>query len=143
MKEAASKQQVESILKDYHWMINSIKVLNDSMLDAGEGLTAQYGVESTLPKPKGKTGDPIYREVERREKRYGVIKKYMTKISLIQEKLHLIEDLREQEVLHWLLEGKSYSWIARHMGLSERHIRRLRDSIINTLSDMPSLPRTS
>ncbi|MFJ7976517.1 phage portal protein [Peribacillus sp. NPDC096379] len=54
MKEAASKQ-IESILKDYHWMMNSIKILRDSMKDAGEGLTAQYGIEATLPKPQGYT----------------------------------------------------------------------------------------
>ena len=142
LKEAASKQ-IESILKDYHWMMNSIKILNDSMLDAGEGLTAQYGIESSMPKPKGMASDTIYREVKRREKRHCIIKKYMDKISVIQDKLYLVQDSRQQEVLHWLLEGKSYSWIARHMGLSERHIRRLRDSIINTMSEMPSLPKTS
>lgn len=138
-----NQKEIENILKDYHWMINSIKILNDSMQDAGEGLTAQYGIESSMPKPKGVTGDPIYREIVRREKRYGVINKYKAKISVIQDKLYLIKDDRELEVLHWLLEGKSYRWIAMHMGLSDRHIRRIRDSIVDQLSDMSQMSHTS
>ncbi|EWG12732.1 helix-turn-helix transcriptional regulator [Cytobacillus firmus] len=133
MKEAASKQ-IESILKDYHWMMNSIKILRDSMKDAGEGLTAQYGDEAGMPKAQGTTSDPVYRENLRREKRYSVIHKYEAKISVIQDRLHLITDNREIEVLHWLLEGKSYRWIGAHMGLSFSHIKRIRDSIVDQLS---------
>lgn len=129
-----NKKEIENILKDYHWMINSIKILNNSMLDAGEGLTAQYGNEAGMPKPQGVTGDPIYREVARREKRYSVIEKYKVKISVIQERFHLIVDDRDLEVLHWLLEGKSYRWIGAHMGLSFSHIKRIRDSIVEKLS---------
>ncbi len=137
-----NQKEIENILKDYHWIINSIKILNDSMKDAGEGLTAQYGIEATMPKAQGTTGDPIYREVVRREKRHNVIDKYKTKISIIQDRIHLIKDDREIEVLHWLLEGKSYRWIAMHMGLSHSHIRRLRDSIVDKLceSNVPNVP---
>ncbi|OHX41683.1 helix-turn-helix transcriptional regulator [Cytobacillus oceanisediminis] len=133
MKEAASKQ-IESILKDYHWMMNSIKILRDSMKDAGEGLTAQYGDAAGMPKAQGTTRDPVYRENVRRERRYSVIHKYEAKISVIQDRLYLIEDDREIEVLHWLLEGKSYRWIGAHMGLSFSHIKRIRDSIVDQLA---------
>jgi hypothetical protein len=134
MKEAASKQ-IESILKDYHWMMNSIKILRDSMKDAGEELTAQYGDEAGMPKAKGSTSDPVYRECVRREKRYSVIHKYETKISIIQDRMHLITDDREIEVLYWLLEGKSYRRIAMHMGLSHTHIGRIKDSIVKKMSE--------
>lgn len=130
-----NRKEIENILKDYHWMINSIKELRKSLQSAGEGLIAQYGVEATLPKPQGVTGDPIYRELIRREKRHAVINKYKAKISVIQDRLHLIKDDRELEVLHWLLEGKSYRWIGMHMGLSFSHIKRIRDSIVDKLAD--------
>lgn len=137
-----NKKEIENILKDYHWMINSVKILKDSMKDAGEGLTAQYGDEAGMPKAQGITGDPIYREIERREKRYSVINKYKAKISIIQDRLHIIEDDRELEVLHWLLEGKSYRWIGYHMGLSDRHIRRIRDNIVSQMSQMSDRSET-
>src|SRR5579875_907481 len=113
-----NKKEIENILKDYHWMMNSIKMLRESMKDAGEGLTAQYGMEAGQPKAIGTTGDPVYREILRREKRHSVINKYKARISIIQERIHVIQDDREQEVLHWLLEGKSYRWIGMHMGFS-------------------------
>ncbi|WP_230203602.1 LuxR C-terminal-related transcriptional regulator [Bacillus massiliigorillae] len=138
-----SQKQIEDILKDYHWMINSIKILNSSLQDAGEGLTAQYGLESSLPKAKGTNGDPVFREAVRREKRFSVIDKYRYKVSIIQDRIPLITDERETEVLHWLLEGKSYRWIGMHMGLSDRHIRRIRDSIVEKMSDMSHLSKTS
>lgn len=72
MKENASKQ-IESILKDYHWMMNSIKILRDSMKDAVEGLIAQYGDAAGMPKAQGTTSDPVYRECVRREKRFSFI----------------------------------------------------------------------
>lgn len=138
------KKEIEQILKDYHWMINSIKIMRKSLQEAGEErLTAQYGDESALPKPKGTTSDPVYREILRREKRWRKIEQYERKVKMVQDRIHVIQDEREFEVLHWLLDGKSYSWIARHMGLSERHIRRLKDSIVEQMSEMPSLPKTS
>ncbi|UQD53316.1 DNA-binding response regulator [Bacillus methanolicus] len=138
-------KEIEQILKDYHWMINSIKILRDSMKDAGERLTAQYGDEAALPKPKGVTSDPIYREYLRREKRWKKIQEYEKKVKIIQEHIHIIQDEREFEVLHWLLDGKSYRWIAMHMGLSHSHIRRLKDSIVDQLvknvPDVPNVPK--
>ncbi|MCM3321925.1 hypothetical protein [Cytobacillus kochii] len=99
MKETASKH-IESILKDYHWMINSIKILRDSMLDAGEGLTAQYDDEFAMPKAQGTTRDLVYKGTVRREKRYKKIAEYEEKVKLIQLLILLIEDDREGELLH-------------------------------------------
>lgn len=135
MREAASKQQIETILKDYHWMMNSIKNLRYSMTDAGEVLIAQYGDSAGMPKSQGFISDPVYREIVRREKRYTIIQKYEAKISVIQDRMHLITDEREGEILHWLLEGKSYRWIAMHMGLSHTHIGRIKNSIVKKMSE--------
>lgn len=130
-----NKKEVESILKDYHWMMNSIKIMRKSLNDSGENITAQYGIEAFLPKGKGTKSDPVYREYLRREKRWKRIHKYESKVKVIQDRIHLIDDERQIEVLHWLLEGKSYRWIGNHMGLSFSHIRRLRDAIIERLCE--------
>ncbi|MGE8207666.1 helix-turn-helix transcriptional regulator [Heyndrickxia sp. NPDC080065] len=130
-----TRKEIGNILKDYHWMINSIKILRDSMKEAGEGLTAQYGIEATLPKPQGVTSDPVYKETVRREKRYSKIAQYEEKVQVIQDRMYLIKDERESEVLYWLLDGKSYRWIGEHMRLSFSHIKRIRDSIIDKLAN--------
>jgi hypothetical protein len=138
-----NKKQIENILKDYHWMMNSIQLLRSSMRDAGERLVRQYGSESDMPKAKGGTSDPVYQEIVRREKRWNVVYEYERKVRIIQDRMYLIDNGRELEVLHWLLEGKSYRWIAIHMGLSDRHIRRIRDVIVEKMSGMSHLSKTS
>lgn len=129
------KWELASSLKDYHWMINSIKVMQESLNESESKMTASYGIEATLPSGQGTTGDPIFRETLRREKRWEVVSHYESKVKEIQDRIHLITDERELEVLHWMLEGKGYSWISRHMGLSERHIRRLKDSIVEKMCE--------
>ncbi|EFV79291.1 hypothetical protein HMPREF1013_00207 [Bacillus sp. 2_A_57_CT2] len=116
-------------------MMNSIRLLRYSMKDIGEGLTGQYGDTAGMPKVQGTTSDPVYRDCVRRERRSSIIKKYEAKISVIQDRMHLITDERESEVLHWLLEGKSYRWIAMHMGLSHTHIGRIKDSVVKKMSE--------
>lgn len=116
-------------------MINSVKIMRENLQEAGDGLTAQYGIEAVMPKGKGGSSDPVYNEVVRRSKHFKTIEGYESKIKLIQKYIHVIQDIREKEVLHWILEGKGYSWIARHMGLSHTHIKRLFSSIAKQMSE--------
>ncbi|ONK21216.1 hypothetical protein BLX87_23085 [Bacillus sp. VT-16-64] len=135
------RNEIEQILKDYHWMINSIKIMRESLKYAGEDITAQYGLEAAMPKAQGTTSDPVYKEVIRRSKRVKKIQEFEAKILEFQGLFHKVHDERECEVLYWLLEGRSYRWIAAHMGLSHSHIRRIKESIVDQLSpDVPNVP---
>ncbi|BAQ11321.1 hypothetical protein OXB_2850 [Bacillus sp. OxB-1] len=131
-----TEKQIEQLLKDYHWMINSVKIMREGLNDIGEGLTAQYGLQAAMPKASGSHSDPIYQEFTRREKRWKKIYDYELKIKSVQERMHVITIDREVEVLHWLLEGKSMRWIGLHMGLSDRHIGRIKDTVVRKMSQM-------
>lgn len=128
-------KEIEKALKDYHWMMNTVKMMRDSMQGAGAGLVAQYGDEAGMPKAQGVTGDVVLSEVIRRGKRWDLIDEYERQIKLIQENIHVITEEREVEILHWLLEGKGHSWISRHMGLSHTHIKRLSASITKQMTE--------
>src|SRR5690606_33473672 len=95
------KEEIDQILKDYHWMINSIKIMRESLKDAGEGLIANYGIEASLPKAQGTVSDPIFREVARRSKRWKKIHEYERKVFAIQELFYKVQEERESEVLYW------------------------------------------
>lgn len=128
-------EQIEQLLKDYYWMLNSVRYIqSDNEIDGGN-LTAQYGVAAVMPKAQGGTSDPVYNEVARRSKHITRMIGYKSKIQLIQRSIHVITDAREIEVLHWILEGRSYSAIARHMGLSHTHIKRLFSSIAKQIAE--------
>lgn len=129
-----TEKQIEQLLKDYHWMINSVLVMRENLQEVGGKLTAQYGIEAAMPKAQGGASDPVYTEVVRRSKHFKTIEGYENKIKLIQKHIHIIQDTREKEVLHWILEGKGYSWIARHMGLSHTHIKRFFSTIAKKIA---------
>lgn len=129
-----TEKQIEQLLKDYHWMINSVKIMREGLNDVCGNFSAQYGLEAAMPKAVGGHSDPIYQEFSRREKRWKKISDYEQKIKMVQDKIHLIPVDREIEVLHWLLEWKSLRWIGMHMGFSDRHIGRIKDTVIRRMS---------
>lgn len=128
------KWQLEDLLKDYHWKLHSVKIMRESMNEINVSMTAQYGLQAAMPKAQGDPSDPILKEVERREKRWKKIHDYERDIQFIQARLVFVTDERETEVLHWLLEGKSMRWIGLHMGLSDKHIGRIKERIVSQMS---------
>ena len=138
-----NKKQIENALRDYNWMINEIKRQRELLEDAGTNLVAQSGIESTLPKAQGETGDPVAREVVRRDKKHSWVHKLEVKVTFIQERMSIIEDEREKAVLECLLDGMSMVAIGKHMGLSSRHIRRIKESIVSQMSAMSGLSAMS
>jgi hypothetical protein len=130
--ETVEKVEIENILKNYHWMINSIRIEKEALEEVNGNFTARYGDDAAQPRGGG-TSDPVFAEVLRRGKRWEKIHRFENRVKIIQDRIQYVTDERQSEVLHWLLEGKSMRWIAYHMGLSKTHTTRLRDEIINTM----------
>ncbi|MBD8013876.1 helix-turn-helix transcriptional regulator [Planococcus wigleyi] len=128
-----NKWQIEDLLKDYQWKLQSVKIMRESMNEINVNMTAQYGLQAAMPKASGNPSDPILREVERRDERWKKIHDYEKDIQLIQSKIQKVNNEREVEVLYWLLDGKSMRWIGLHMGLSHTHIQRIKDAVIENM----------
>ncbi|WP_279401631.1 helix-turn-helix transcriptional regulator [Piscibacillus salipiscarius] len=128
------QKQIESALRDYNWMLNEIKRQRDLLQVVGGNVVAQSGIESTMPKPKGNTSDPVAKEVIRRDKKSKWVQKLERKVLFIQNNIHVIQDPREKAVLECMLDGLSMSAIGHHMGLSRRHIYNIKDSIVEKIS---------
>lgn len=134
-----NKEEISTALRDYRWMINEIQRQRKLLEDAGENITAQYGIEASLPKGKGQHSDPIFREVVRRVKKSRWVENLERKILFIQSRVDRITDERERAVLECILDGMSMKAISRHMGLSVRHIQRIKNSIVEQMSDTSDL----
>src|SRR5690625_2547257 len=126
-----NKKEIEQALRDYRWMINEIKRQRELLGDINPSVTSQGGIESSLPKPKGVTGDPVAREVIRRDKASRWVQNLEKKVTFIQERIHIIKEPKEKAVLNCMLDGMSMSAIGNHMGLSRRHIYTIKESIIS------------
>ena len=135
------RREIEQALRDYHWMVKEIARLREVLNDAGEGLVRRYGTEGS--KPTGKVSDPVYMEAVRRERQWRRVEKLEAKVRLVQERLDAITDEREKTVLDCMLDGMSVLAISRHMGLSRRHIHRLKDSIVDKMAQMSQMSQMS
>jgi|SRR5699024_3178568 len=89
-----------------------------------------------MPKGKGATSDPVAMEVVRRDKASRWVQQLEKKVLFIQERIPIITDGREKAVLECMLDGLSMRAISHHMGLSERHVFRLKDSIVSQMAEM-------
>lgn len=123
--------QLDKLLTDYHWMISTIKELENELQEIAAS-TAKYGIEASMPKANS-TSDPIYNEYLRREKHVKRIKKYEKQTRIVQSLIDEIQTDREAEVLFWILEGRSMRWIGKHMGLSHVTISNIKSGIINEM----------
>lgn len=131
-----NKKEIAITLRDYMWIINEIKRQRKLLEDVGGNFTAKYGIEASMPKTVGQNSDPIFQEVVRREKKSKWVEKLEKKVLFIQSRLDCIKDEREKAVLECLLDGMSMIAISRHMGLSTRHIQRIKNDIVDKMSDM-------
>ena len=125
-----NEKQIEQALRDYNWMLNEIKRQRDLLSNIGNNIVAQGGIESSMPKAKGETSDPVALEVIRRDKNSKWLDKLEEKVLFIQKRICIIQDEREKAVLECLLDGMSMSAISQHMGLSRRHIYNIKESVV-------------
>jgi len=122
---------LDSMITDYHWMVNAIKEMRAEMVIGAK--TAQYGIEATLPKAVGGVGDPIMQEAIRRSKNIKRVAEYEKKLLEVQNLIERVAGDREVQVLNWMLDGKSQRWIGQHMALSATSIKRIKDNIVKQM----------
>ncbi len=119
---------LDSMITDYHWMVNAIKEIRAEMVIGAK--TAQYGIEASLPKAAGGIGDPIMQEAIRRSKNNKRVADYEKKILAVQKLLEKVTGEREVQVLNWMLDGKSKRWIAKKMEVSHTQIQNIKENIL-------------
>jgi len=138
-KTEVKKYMLDQWLKDYHWMVEQIrlgKTQNELIKDIGyEGAkVAAYGIEATLPKASGGTSDPVSYEATRRSKFYVKrVLRYEWKVREIQRRASNVAGEREIFVLNCIMDGFSMRKIGQTMRLSETTIRRLKENVLEMM----------
>jgi len=137
--QEVKKYMVDQWLKDYHWMVEQIRLgktqnelTKDIEYDGAK--VAAYGIEATLPKASGGTSDPVSYEATRRSQFYVKrVLRYEWKVREIQKRASNVTGERDIFVLNCILDGYSMRKIGQTMGLSEGTIRKIRENILNAM----------
>jgi DNA-binding NarL/FixJ family response regulator len=126
-----NKHQIYEIIADYNWMLKFIREAGEQEVEF-KG-TAQYGVEASLPRGQGLVSQALENEVMRRNDRLRRLFDYLKKVNFIKDNRKKLTDIRETEILDYLLDGKSVSAISRIIGMSRQQIDKIRSDIVDKL----------
>lgn len=134
-------QNVDEDLKNYHWITSEIIRLENSILKkeqlqgsfGGGSLTAQYGLEATLPKAQG-TRILTEFEVNEIEKMVKRKQKLESRVYRIEKASIKIKDEKERTLLDCILDGMRMKDIAIHFSLSRTRLNEIKISLVNTLA---------
>lgn len=134
-------QNVDEDLKNYHWITSEIIRLENSIWKkeqlqgsfGGGSLTAQYGLEATLPKAQGTRilTDFEVNEIEKMVKRK---QKLESRVYRIEKASIKIKDEKERTLLDCILDGMRMKDIAIHFGISRTRLNEIKISLVNTLA---------
>ena len=114
-----SESEVRELITGYYWRTNLIE---DQVYEYDSTSTAQYGIESAMPKAQGGTGDKVLVRVMRNDKNNKQIKKLATETTFVDEHEHKISNSKNYHLLQLLKRGEKVSTIERLLDISERNI---------------------
>lgn len=137
-----SRQDIHDMIRDYSWMINLLVTRRLEVVGSSRGLTSVYGIEATLPKPKGVNTDPVYQEMLRIEEYDENNKKIKEKVLFIQKHSKAIRDMQNRIILNRILDGESLKDIANDMNMSISGINYRKELIVEQMYESYLSERT-
>ncbi|MED0766203.1 LuxR C-terminal-related transcriptional regulator [Aneurinibacillus thermoaerophilus] len=138
-------QRVEQDLRNYRWMAEKIQTLQkcdeyekqyprevwENIIHAG---TAQYGIESILPKAQGVNSDVTYREAQKLLRNWERMKRYERKVKKLEAAVASLQDERERAVAEGMMDGEKMYEIAQQLDVSRQTVDKIRRSMIRNLA---------
>ncbi|WP_074011223.1 hypothetical protein [Numidum massiliense] len=125
-------EKVWEDLRSYNWMIKEVNRLNSELYKVSsppEHLTAQYGIEAVMPKPKGTipVSDIEMQRIERLKHR---VDRLQIKVHKIERAIRKLDDDKERSFIDCVLSGWKMKDIARHIGVSRQRLNEIKRSVI-------------
>ena len=129
-----TRTDIKKMIDDYKWMRN---IIESQVYDNDSTSTAQYGIESVMPKGKGGTGDKVLVKVLDKNKATRRNKKLVQKIAFIDKYEDYITNDKNYHILQLLKQGESHKRIMIIMNINSRGNFYSRvNEIVNTYMDV-------
>ncbi|WP_301420041.1 hypothetical protein [Mammaliicoccus lentus] len=99
-----SKNDIRQIIENYNMYS---RLVGSGVYEYDSTGVAQYGIESSMPKAKGTTGDKVLVRVLRNDKAYRRTQAMVDKMNLVDDNEYLIDNDKTYHVLQLLKQGES------------------------------------
>ncbi|PCM42042.1 hypothetical protein CPU09_02645 [Mammaliicoccus sciuri] len=120
--------EVRQIITDYNWMKN---IIDSKVYENDSTSIGQYGIESSMPKAQGTTGDKVLVRVLRNDKEYRKHQELIDKMTVIDDNEELITNNKDYHILQLLKQGEKHKRIMSIMKVGrDNFYDRLRDIVM-------------
>lgn len=126
---------IRQIINDYHW---KKRLLLSQVYKSDSASTAQYGIESAMPKAKGETGDKVTSIVisnDIKDKRFESLVK---EVSFIDDHEKSINSDKNYHILQLLKQGENKQRIKAILNMGNRQLYERIDQIVIVLFNAQS-----
>lgn len=100
--------EVRQIISDYKWMKN---IIDSQVYECDSTSIGQYGIESSMPKAQGTTGDKVLVRVLRNDRDYRKTQSLVDKINFIDKNEEHIKNEKNYHILQLLKQGEKHNRI--------------------------------
>lgn len=126
---------IRQIINDYHW---KKRLIQSQVYEMDSTSTAQYGIDSAMPKAQGQTGDKISTMIIRNENQRRKIESLIKEVSFIDEYEHCINSDKNFHILQLLKQGESKQRIKVLLNISNRNLYERIDQVVIILFNAQS-----
>lgn len=120
--------EVRQIITDYNWMKN---IIDSKIYENDSTSIGQYGIESSMPKAQGTTGDKVLVRVLRNDKEYRKHQELIDKMAVIDDNEELMTNNKDYHILQLLKQGEKHKRIMSIMRVGrDNFYDRLRDIVM-------------
>lgn len=127
-------ETVHDAVHSYKFMHERIGRITQELAYYDGAGTAQYGIESTMPRGQGGTSDKTGMSVQRRMKKEETVQRLRRKIELVDRALKKLTGERDRELVMMLLEDRTTAEIAQSLQCSMRQVQVRRNELIEKLA---------
>ncbi|MDT3959523.1 hypothetical protein [Staphylococcus kloosii] len=122
------RQEVMQLITDYHWMR---RLVDTQVYEYDSTSIGQYGIESSMPKAQGTTGDKVLVRVIRNDKDYCKTQELVDQMNIIDNNEDDITNRRDYHILQLLKQGESKQRIMILLNMKRTNFYEHYESIIN------------
>lgn len=126
---------IRQIINDYHW---KKRLIQSQVYEMDSTSSAQYGIESAMPKAKGETGDKVASIVLRNDNERRKIESLIREVSFIDEHEKYINSDKNYHILQLLKQGESKQRIKVLLNIGSRNLYERIDQIVIILFNAQS-----
>ena len=126
---------IRQIINDYHW---KKRLIQSQVYEMDSTSTAQYGIDSAMPKGQGQTGDKISTMIIRNENQRRKIESLIKEVSFIDDHEKSINSDKNYHILQLLKQGENKQRIKAILNMGNRQLYERIDQIVIVLFNAQS-----